>query len=190
VVRQAQLIALVVAFLIGCAVVLMAGASEVLAEASQQNKQKHTEATSEATREQQELYGGPRYDRLRGGVGKDVLHGAGGDDFLEGGAGDDVIYGGDGSDTIFAVEGEDVLYGGEGNDYLDGRDEGGLKDKQRDEIFCGAGRDKAIAGKLDYVDSSCENEELVDTGGPPWILLAGAALCTALMMLRYVIRSA
>ena len=189
-IRQAQLIALVEAFLIGCAVVLMAGASEALAEASQQNKQKHTEATSEATREQQELYGGPRYDRLRGGVGKDVLHGAGGMDFLEGGAGDDVIYGGDGSDTIFAVEGEDVLYGGEGNDYLDGRDEGGLKDKQRDEIFCGAGRDRAIAGKLDYVDSSCENEALVDTGGPPLILLAGAALCATLMMLRYVIRSA
>jgi Ca2+-binding RTX toxin-like protein len=111
-------------------------------------------------------------------------------DFLEGGAGDDVIYGGDGSDTIFAVEGEDVLYGGEGNDYLDGRDEGGLKDKQRDEIFCGAGRDKAVAGKLDYVDSSCENEELVDTGGPPLLFLAGAALCSALMMLRYVIRTA
>lgn len=185
-VRRAQLIASVVAFLIGCAIVLMAGASEALAEASQQNKQEHTEATSE----QQELYGGPRYDRLRGGVGKDVLHGAGGMDFLEGGAGDDVIYGGDGSDTIFAVEGEDVLYGGEGNDYLDGRDEGGLKDRQRDEIFCGAGKDKAIAGKLDYVDSSCENEALVDTGGPPLILLAGAALCTALMMLRSVIRYA
>ena len=189
-VRQGHCIAVVVAFLVGCAVCLMAGASGVQAEASQQNKQKHTEATSEATREQQELYGGPRYDRLRGGVGKDVLHGAGGMDFLEGGAGDDVIYGGDGSDTIFAVEGEDVIYGGDGNDYLDGRDEGGLKDKQRDEIFCGAGRDKAVAGKLDYVDSSCENEELVDTGGPPWILLAGAALCTALMMLRYVIRTA
>jgi hypothetical protein len=46
VIRQAHLIAVVLAFLIGCAVVLMAGASGVQAEASQQNKQKHTEATN------------------------------------------------------------------------------------------------------------------------------------------------
>ena len=45
-VRQVRSIALVVAFLIGCAVFLMAGASGVLAEASQQNKHKHTEATN------------------------------------------------------------------------------------------------------------------------------------------------
>src|SRR5215207_3649853 len=45
VVRQGQLIALVVAFLIGCAVVLMAGASGVQAEAS--NKE---EARCEGTR--------------------------------------------------------------------------------------------------------------------------------------------
>ena len=44
-VRQGRLIAVVVAFLIGCAVLLMADASWVLAEASQHNKQKHTEAT-------------------------------------------------------------------------------------------------------------------------------------------------
>jgi hypothetical protein len=37
----------VVAFLIGCAVVLMAGASGVQVEASQQNKQEHTEAAKE-----------------------------------------------------------------------------------------------------------------------------------------------
>src|SRR5215207_9022765 len=45
VVRQGQLIALVVAFLIGCAVVLMAGASGVQAEAS-----KKEEARCEGTR--------------------------------------------------------------------------------------------------------------------------------------------
>ena len=40
-VRQRRCIALVVAFLIGCAFLLMADASRVLAEASQHNKQKH-----------------------------------------------------------------------------------------------------------------------------------------------------
>jgi Ca2+-binding RTX toxin-like protein len=158
--------AVVRAFLIGCAVLLVVGCAGVRSEAPKEQEhrhaeptekgQEHTEATSEAPSEQQELYGGPAYDRLRGGIGNDILHGLGGDDFLEGGAGDDVIHGGAGSDHIFAVEGEDVLYGGEGNDYLDGRDEGELKDKQRDEIFCGAGRDRAIAGKLDSVSSSCE----------------------------------
>ncbi len=60
------------------------------------------------------------------------------------------------SDLIFGVQGEDVLYGGDGNDYLDGREKG-PKNTQRDELYCGAGRDKAIAdNKIDSVSSSCE----------------------------------
>lgn len=163
-VRQSHRMAVVGALLIGC-MVLVVGCAGVRSEAPKEQEQRraeatregqeHTEATSEAPSEQQELYGGPAYDRLRGGIGNDILHGLGGGDFLESGAGDDVIYGDDGADMIFALEGEDVLYGGEGNDYLDGRDEG-PKDTQRDEIFCGAGRDRAIAGKLDSVSSSCE----------------------------------
>jgi hypothetical protein len=174
VVRQGHLIALVRTFLVGCAVLLAIGCEGVRSEAPQEEQQshaestkegqEHTEATSEATREQQELYGGPGYDFLRGGVGKDILHGVAGSDELVGGAGDDIIYGGDGDDMIFAVEGEDVLYGGDGNDYLDGRD-AGPKDTQRDELFCGAGRDKAIADKLDSVSSSCEVREDPPTGG-------------------------
>ena len=157
---------LVGALLVGC-MVLVVGCSGVGSEAPKQEKmraqtevhkegQEHTEATSEATRDQQELHGGPAYDHLRGGVGKDILHGGASGDFLDGGAGDDVIYGGDDNDMIFGVEGEDVLYGGDGNDYLDGREKG-PKNTQRDELYCGAGRDKAIAdNKIDSVSSSCE----------------------------------
>jgi hypothetical protein len=47
VVRQGHCMALVVAFLIGCAVVLMAGASGVRAEASQEEKPGRTEAAKE-----------------------------------------------------------------------------------------------------------------------------------------------
>ena len=102
-VRQGRSIAVVVVLLIGCAGLLVAGGcAGVRSEAPQEEQQpntkstkegqEHTEATSEATREQQELYGGPGYDRLRGGVGKDILHGVGGMDELLGGAGDDVIW--------------------------------------------------------------------------------------------------
>ncbi len=95
-------------------------------------------------------------DEIHGGLGSDVIYaGPGSWDFLYGGQDDDVLYGSDGRDDISGVTGEDVLYGGDGNDNLDGRDEG-PKDTQRDELYCGAGRDKAVAGKLDSVASSCE----------------------------------
>jgi Ca2+-binding RTX toxin-like protein len=91
---------------------------------------------------------------------------------------------------LFGVEGEDVLYGGDGDDYLDGRDRG-VKDNQRDELYCGAGRDQYIAGSRDYVSSSCEKGTLADTGGPTLILLAGVAiLSTGLMLSRSAIRPA
>jgi hypothetical protein len=55
-----------------------------------------------------------------------------------------------------------------------------------------------LADNLDYVSSSCEKKELpsprpfADTGGPPLVLLAGAALLlsSGFMMRRYVIRRA
>ena len=68
-----------------------------------------------------------------------------------------------------------------------------MKDQQRDELYCGGGRDQYRASRLDYVSSSCEEGTLVDTGGPPLILLAGAALLLSsglLVMSRYVIRRA
>ena len=92
--------------------------------------------------------------------------------------------------------GEDVIYGGDGNDYIE-ETEG-----QRDELYCGEGRDTYNADTNDYVDSSCEKGqlwedgkrvELVDSGGPPLILLlAGAALLlsTGLLLGRYDMRRA
>ena len=107
-------------------------------------------------------------DEIHGGLGSDVIYaGPGSWDFLDGGQDDDVLYGSDGRDDISGVTGEDVLYGGDGNDYLDGRDEG-PKDTQRDELYCGAGRDKAIAGKLDSVASSCE-VKVAPPKGSGWV---------------------
>jgi hypothetical protein len=102
--------------------------------------------------------------------------------------------------------GEDVIYGGDGKDYLDGMDCPPVeqhpncsgKVEQRDALYCGEGWDRYLADNLDYVSSSCEKKELpsprpfADTGGPPLVLLAGAALLlsSGFMMRRYVIRRA
>jgi RTX calcium-binding nonapeptide repeat (4 copies) len=109
------------------------------------------------------LYGGPSDDELYGGgkqplsfyidKSKNVLHGGPGKDTLSGDEGDDVIYGGDGNDfDLWGSRGEDVIYGGDGNDHLDAT----TWDRQRDKLYCGAGRDEYTADKLDYVSSSCE----------------------------------
>ena len=126
----------------------------------------------------------PARPSLDGGDGDDTIRGLGGSDYIFHGSGDDVIYGGDGNDEVVPDSGNDVIYGGAGNDMLASNDDGG------DKLYCGAGRDKYFANPTDYVDSSCEKGKLVETGGPPLLLLAGAALCSALMTLRYVIRSA
>jgi Ca2+-binding RTX toxin-like protein len=76
---------------------------------------------------------------------------------VSGGGGDDVIYGGDGNDWLAGDTGEDVLYGGEGNDSLDGVDQW-RGPPVRDELYCGPGKDKYAADRLDYVDSSCEEK--------------------------------
>ena len=175
-IRQGQLIALVVSFLIGCAVLLVAGASGVLADTS--NKE---EARCEGTRTigpadlggeivtTNDIPGCPKggllsgtegSDRTRsrdparpslyGGYGDDTIRGLGGNDDINHGDGDDVVYAGPGNDTVFPDSGKDVIYGGPGNDTLDSGDDGG------DKLYCGAGRDKYVADKNDYVDSSCE----------------------------------
>ena len=87
-----------------------------------------------------------------------MLHGGLGNDYLtDSDGGDDVLYGGDGDDAPLAGgKGEDVIYG---NDVIEGTDAdqfGGGVRKQRDELYCGEGRDKYIPDDLDYVDSTCE----------------------------------
>jgi Ca2+-binding RTX toxin-like protein len=114
------------------------------------------------------IYGGEGDDGLQGDVfccsqtyrSKDVLYGGPGKDSLEDfDGGDDVLYGGDGDDKLLGGKGEDVIYGGDGNDRIDGATvdlTGVVVKKQRDELYCGEGKDHYIADKLDYVDSSCE----------------------------------
>ena len=115
------------------------------------------------------IYGGDDNDMLDGGSylgdpdesSKDVLHGGPGKDWLEDyDGGDDVLHGGDGDDKWLAGgAGEDVIYGGDGNDDIDGAtvDPDGVQvRKQRDELYCGEGKDYYIADNSDYVDSSCE----------------------------------
>ena len=101
------------------------------------------------------IYGGPRDDLpLNGRDGDDVIHGGPGDDSeVLGDGGDDVLYGGVGDDELQGVWGKDVLYGGDGNDLLDGASN---DDGERDELYCGKGKDHYSAKKIDYVDSSCE----------------------------------
>ena len=110
------------------------------------------------------IYGGPGGDALYGGGGilefepstdrsKNVLHGQAGGDELTGQRGDDVLYGGAGDDKwLWGVGGEDVIYGGDGNDIVSGTVDGG----ERDELYCGKGKDEYDADKNDHVDSSCE----------------------------------
>ena len=130
VVRQAHLIAVVVAFLMGCTVLLVAGASGVQAQAT-----KNEEARCEGTRKinvnlparftTNDLPGCPqgglllgtdKPDLLAGEKGDDEVRGLGGSDDIMGGDGNDVLYGGSESDGVGGYDGDDVIHGGPGND--------------------------------------------------------------------------
>jgi Ca2+-binding RTX toxin-like protein len=100
------------------------------------------------------LYGGDRTDDMFGAHGEDVLYGGAGNDFMMGGGGEDVLRGEDGNDDVSGDDGEDVLYGGDGNDTLGAASY--KDDLGADKLYCGAGTDKYIAGRLDYVSNSCE----------------------------------
>src|SRR5215207_2725223 len=157
VVRQGRSIA-VVAFLIGCAVVLMAGASGVQAEAS-----KNEEARCEGTRKinvnlparftSNDLPGCPqgglllgtdKPDLLAGEKGDDEVRSLGGKDDVMGGPGNDVIYGGASNDSLIGdgreEDGNDVIYGGPGDDESLRGMEG------EDVLYGGPGDDKRLDG--------------------------------------------
>ena len=130
------------------------------------------------------LSGTDKRDTLNGFDGDDEIRGLAGPDFILGGVGNDVIYAGPGDDegkneysgrNVMGNRGDDVLYGGDGNDTLGlamGQDEGedvyhgeggndGIfadGDRQPDKLYCGKGKDRYIAEKIDYVDSSCEKK--------------------------------
>ena len=54
--------------------------------------------------------------------------------------------------------GADVYYGGDGDDDITA-----WADGQRDEIYCGKGKDSYVADKHDYVSSDCEQKQEVTT---------------------------
>jgi Ca2+-binding RTX toxin-like protein len=152
---------LVVAFLIGCAVLLMADASRVLAEAS-----KKEEGRCEGTRTFKKwgqhfttndipgcpnkgglLLGTDGPDYLAGQEGDDKIRGLGSKDEIVGGAGNDVIYAGPGDDPFLGGDdwqwlpgGDDVIYGGPG-------DEGEIMGENgADVIYGGDGNDYITEG--------------------------------------------
>ncbi len=92
------------------------------------------------------LYGGTGSDRLLGGAGGDRLYGGSGNDRLTGGAGADLLAGEKGNDHLFANGGRgNVLLGKAGNDVLD------AKNRVRDRLSGGSGRDRARADRRDFV---------------------------------------
>src|SRR5215203_3361671 len=157
VVRQGRSIT-VVAFLIGCAFLLMAGASGVQAQAS-----KNEEARCEGTRKinvnlparftSNDLPGCPqgglllgtdKGDLLAGEKGDDEVRSLGGKDDVMGGPGNDILYGGADNDSLIGdgrdENGNDILYGGPGDDVnLNGTD-------GNDVIYGGLGDDESLRG--------------------------------------------
>lgn len=166
-VRQERLKALVVAFLIWCATVLVGGCAGVRSEAPKEQEQGHTaEATAS---EEQARCGGTRTIKSPKGAGGGVfttndlpgcpkggpLLGTDKPDKLAGRDGDDKIRGLGGKDTIVAGPGNDVIYGGPGGEgVLDG-------DEGDDVVYGGPGVDH-INGK--------EGEDVIYGGdGNDWL---------------------
>lgn len=129
------------------------------------------------TRDGDRILGGRGNDRLSGGGGPDCLFGQEGDDLLGGGSGDDLLEGGAGNDRLSGGPGRNQLKGGADRDTLRGGDEGDrldggggpdrviggaggdrvlARDKARDRIDCGKGRDTVVADRKDRVGRSCE----------------------------------
>ena len=91
--------------------------------------------------------------------GPDVFCGFGGDELTRTIDESDIFLGGEGNDSVSTNYG--TFYGGAGNDtQLDGI----ARDGQRDKLYYGKGRDEYVAGKNDYVDTSCEKKV-----SPEWL---------------------
>jgi hypothetical protein len=115
-----------------------------------------------------------RPDDLSGNLNADTLEGLAGDDSLDGGAGPDTLNGGAGSDDLTGGAGNDVITdtssagsarsvgsaakaakftnvidAGAGNDRIN------VRNKKRDKVKCGKGKDTVKADKLDKL-SGCE----------------------------------
>jgi Ca2+-binding RTX toxin-like protein len=86
----------------------------------------------------------------RGTARGDTLRGTNGPDSLFGLGGRDVLYAFGGPDTLVGGTGADRLFGGAGNDTILARD------RARDTIVCGSGRDVVQADPSDRVARDCE----------------------------------
>ena len=184
--RQGHCLALVVAFLIGCAVVVLAvGCAGTSSETSNKKEQGSSpeataseEARCEGTSTTKDPRGGqfpfkrrfttndipgcPKGGLLLGTDKRDFLYGKDGDDVIRGLGGRDDLLGGSGDDVIYAGPGTDGVFADDpGNDVIyggDGNDFLWSKDGDRDKVYGGKGKDRCTFDKLDYVDSSCEQK--------------------------------
>jgi Ca2+-binding RTX toxin-like protein len=114
------------------------------------------------------LDGGSGNDRLIGGAGVDGLLGLGGEDRLNGGAGNDRLGGGAGADLVSGFAGNDRLGGGSSKDKLDGSTGNDLIDggSSADRIAGGKGKDRIGGGSgNDRISARDKTRDQVDGGG-------------------------
>jgi Ca2+-binding RTX toxin-like protein len=109
------------------------------------------------------LYGEAGDDRQSGGLGSDRLSGGAGNDKLFGGPGNDMLLAGPGNDTISGGGGRDRISGGPGNDRIvfgpgtatinagAGNDTINSRNRRRNVVECGAGRDSVKADRIDVL---------------------------------------
>ena len=88
-------------------------------------------------------------DRIRGGPGHDCLVGGSGRDRLVGGSGWDRLTGGPNGDRLDGGSGRNFYDAGSGNDYVNARN------RRRERVLCGRGRDRARVDRNDRV-RNCE----------------------------------
>jgi len=177
VVRRGHLIALVKAFLIGCAVLLLAVGCSGTTSSETSNK-KEQGSSPKATDSEEEARcqgtrkikwnGGPRpggiytTNDLSGCPKGGLLEGTDKRDKLNGFDGDDEIRGLGGNEDVFGGAGNDVIYGGPGNDTLDGDM---VHEKNADVIYGGDGDDYISGGEgADVLYGGDGNDTLWDGG--------------------------
>src|SRR5215217_4397052 len=166
VVRRRHLIALVVTFLIGCALLLVVGCAGVGSESSKKEQGSSAEATAseearcEGTRTYNyqtkdpqivlvfttnDIPGCPKGGLLLGTDKRDLLNGKDGEDKVRGLGGPENLYGGSGNDNLYGgPDGDYELIGGKGDDVLHGGDGGDTLsgiDQGKDVLYGGDGND-------------------------------------------------
>lgn len=95
------------------------------------------------------ITGTPFADIIGGRAGNDTLRGLGGNDRITGGLGKDTLVGDAGADTLIGGPQADVIRAGTGDDSIS------VRDKTRDTVYCGLGRDTVIADRIDVL-RGCE----------------------------------